>query len=229
MLFKRIAQLEKHELNIESRIKGLIQAGHHKDEILNRLSQENSQYRKLSERDPKTTLLNIRGLENKLQNAFEIARRSKMKQPITTAFVVIDLDDFKRVNDEMGHDHGDTALLVITELLRLCFPRQTDLRCRWGGDEFVVIMIDSDEKKAADYAERFRKAVESDLRLTFKTGSGINIRVTASIGIATRGITIEEHGVLNTLLSAEIGRTDAALREAKKSGKNQIRLMKNGL
>jgi diguanylate cyclase (GGDEF)-like protein len=229
-LFKKIAQLEKHELNIESQLKGLMQSGYHKDQVIKRLGQENRGYRELSERDPKTRLLNMRGLENQLLSAFDIARRSKMKQPITTAFVIIDLDNFKRVNDEIGHDHGDTALLVITELLQLCFPRKTNLKCRWGGDEFVVIMIDNNEGYATASAERFRKDVESDPRLLFNSNEDLpSIRVTASIGITTRAITIEEHGILDTILSAEIGRTDAALREAKRSGKNQVRLMKNDI
>lgn len=230
MLFKRIAQLEKHGLNIESRLKGLTESGHHKDEVIKRLSRENHEYRELSEREPKTKLLNIRGLRNQFISAFDIARRSEMKQPITTAFVIVDLDNFSGVNDEIGHDHGDTALLVITELLQLCFPRKTDLKCRWGGDEFVVVLIDSDEEYATASAERFRKDVESDPRLLFNTDENLSsIRVTASIGITTRAITVEEHGVLDTLLSAEISRTDAALREAKRGGKNQVRLMKNDI
>lgn len=214
-LFKRLAQTERREAEMRSQNQVLIQSDRQKDETIKRLSRENHNYRELSERDPKTKLLNTRGLENQLLSAFDIARRSGMKRPIATAFVIIDLDNFKKINDEIGHVHGDTALLVITELLHLCFPRKTNLKCRWGGDEFVVIMIDNDEEYAAASAERFRKDVESDPRLLFSADEDLpGIRVTASIGITTRAITIEEHGVLHTILSAEIGRTDAALREA---------------
>ena len=226
-LFKRLAQLEKLEGELRGQILGLVRSGQQKDENIKRLANENHEYRELSERDPKTKLLNTRGLESQFLNSFDIARRSEMKQPITAAFVIVDLDNFKRLNDEVGHDYGDTALLVVTELLQLCFPRNTDPKCRWGGDEFVVVLIGSDEERVSVSAERFRRDVESDPRLIFETPGGDKIRVTASIGITTRAIGIEEHAVLDKLLSAEIGRTDAALREAKKSGKNQIHLMKN--
>ena len=228
-LFKRLARIERREAEVRSENKFLIQSAHQKDETIKRLNRENREYRELSERDPKTKLLNIRGLVNRFLNAFSIVRRSEIDRSIMTAFVIIDLDNFKEVNDRVGHDHGDTALLVVTELLQLCFPRQTDLKCRWGGDEFVVVLIDSDERYASTSAERFRKDIESDPRLLFNSENGESLRVTASVGITTRSIADEEHGVLDMLLSAEIGRTDAALREAKKEGKNRVSLMKNNI
>lgn len=229
-LFKQLASIEKHEAEMRCRTQGLAQSIQQKNEVIKRLSRENHEYRELSEKDPKTKLLNTRGLERQFLNAFDIARRSEINQEITVvAFIVIDLDNFKRLNDELGHDCGDTALLVITELIQLCFPRKTDPKCRWGGDEFVVVLFDSDEKQSSLSAERFRRDVESDPRLHFEASSGEKIHITASIGVTTRAVSIEEHGVLDTLLSAEIGRTDAALREAKQGGKNQICLMKNDI
>jgi len=226
-LFKRLARFERQVAGMESRIKGLVLAGREKDEQVKRLRKENLKYRELSEKDPKTTLLNTRGLESQFVNSIEITQRSRTSEPVKISLIIIDIDNFKKVNDEVGHDHGDTALLIVTELMQICFPRKTDLKCRWGGDEFVVILYESDMAYASNAAERFRKSVESDARLEFETPAGDKIRVTVSIGVTERVIHSDEHGVLNTLLSAEIGRTDAALREAKKSGKNQVRIIEN--
>lgn len=128
----------------------------------------------LAERDALTSLLNRRAMEESLRQIL----RERVKNPQDVAVLMIDLDDFKGINDTYGHAMGDKVLVTLAEILRNS-TRRNDAICRWGGDEFFVILAGASRVVAERIAERIRSAV-SALRL-LPDGR----RLTLSIGVAS--------------------------------------------
>lgn len=128
----------------------------------------------LAERDGLTSLLNRRAMEESLRQIL----RERVKNPQDVAVLMIDLDDFKGINDTYGHAMGDKVLVTLAEILRNS-TRRNDAICRWGGDEFFVILVGASRVVAERIAERIRSAV-SALRL-LPDGR----RLTLSIGVAS--------------------------------------------
>lgn len=158
--------------------------------------------------DPLTGLNNRRYMTNHLSS---LVRRSSMgDDPVSV--LVIDIDFFKRVNDTLGHDAGDEVLREFA--LRLATNvRAIDLPCRFGGEEFVVVMPGAGIQDAARIAERLRMHVAST---PFKISSSDEpLSVTISVGVAT---TLGEGDTPDGLLK----RADEAVYEAKRSGRNRV-------
>lgn len=153
-------------------------------------------------KDALTGLLNRRAL---LDNPLQIA-------PSGTAVIMLDLDYFKTINDRFGHDSGDRILKAFAELIRANI-RTNDLAARMGGEEFCIIMPDSNPKSAAAVADRIRSQIEATI---VQTANG-PLRATVSAGIAIR---LAEPETLQSLLN----RADAALYEAKASGRNRVKI-----
>jgi diguanylate cyclase (GGDEF)-like protein len=147
--------------------------------------------------DPLTGLLNRRGLEERMEA--EIARAAREETPLGA--VVFDLDHFKRVNDEHGHELGDRVLVWLGGLLKQQ-ARGVDVTSRVGGEEFVVLLPDADDEAARVFAERVRVAVA-------ESGRGLTI----SAGAASARAPVD--GQL--LLAA----ADQALYAAKRGGRNR--------
>jgi diguanylate cyclase (GGDEF)-like protein/PAS domain S-box-containing protein len=126
---------------------------------------------------------------------------------------VLDLDDFKQINDTWGHAAGDQALVTIA---RLCNEqiRSTDLLGRIGGDEFAILFPESSPEDAAEIAERIRSELESRCITT----SGGEVGITASLGIASRNRDDKRPGDLDHLLNL----ADRALYRAKQAGRNRV-------
>jgi diguanylate cyclase (GGDEF)-like protein len=102
------------------------------------------------------------------------------KEQEETRLLIIDIDHFKSVNDEFGHDVGDSVLIEMTELLHYCI--NNDHVYRIGGEEFLIILNNHTPSQAFDFAEMIRKEVENTV---FRTRQqNININITVSIGIA---------------------------------------------
>ena len=118
--------------------------------------------REQSIRDPLTRLFNRRFLEEALERELQRANR---KQQIV-AILFVDLDHFKKFNDTFGHDAGDIVLQSLAELFRTFF-RATDICCRYGGEEFAIILPESSAQDAAARADSLRCQVKS-LRLQYK-------------------------------------------------------------
>lgn len=126
------------------------------------------------------------------------------------SFLLIDLDNFKRVNDSCGHDVGDELLRSFAELAQKLI-RPHDIFARYGGEEFIVMMPETSEAAAACVAERFRAAAEGIVVPSADKSFGITI----SIGVS------EVHGDDESLESA-IQRADRSLYRAKRSGRNRV-------
>ena len=164
--------------------------------------------------DHKTQLLNSRGWHE--QTGREMARARR--QQGTMAVAVIDLDHFKQVNDTWGHPAGDAVLRAVGTVLRET-TRLGDVVGRFGGEEFVLMLPDTDADQAARVAERVRMGVaDMHVAATDKRGQPVLIsHRTASIGIASGpGATSD----LDDLLRL----ADAAVYEAKHGGRNQVRV-----
>jgi diguanylate cyclase len=155
--------------------------------------------------DQLTSALNRRGLDAAF--AREAARSDRHSSPLCV--VVLDLDDFKQVNDRYGHQAGDDTLVHFARIVRASL-RPNDVFARYGGEEFVVLLPDTDEASAFAAISRVLRAVaERPIAL----GSDIQT-LSFSAGIARRALA--EAG------SAALARADAALLRAKRAGKNRV-------
>lgn len=156
--------------------------------------------------DGLTQVFNRKHWEECLAKEFARARRYKHD----LALLMLDLDNFKLLNDNYGHQGGDTVLIetarVVSDLLRL-----GDLFGRYGGEEFAIILPDTDLKGAEEVAERIRAVIEKNV-ISFQER---NIRVTASIGVSV----IEAE---NARYEDLISNTDQALYQAKADGRNRV-------
>ncbi|MCM2292194.1 PleD family two-component system response regulator [Allorhizobium sp. BGMRC 0089] len=158
--------------------------------------------------DSLTGLSNRRYLDRHLEILLQRARTRK--RPLSVC--LIDIDRFKQVNDLHGHDVGDEVLREFAARIRSAV-RGADLACRYGGEEFVVVMPDTQAEVAGKVAERLREIIEQD---PFLLSSGKRLPMTASIGIAT--VTDE-----NSLSQEQLLRqADQALYQAKKEGRNRV-------
>ena len=160
--------------------------------------------RQLSETDALTGLYNRRKLIETLDRRLEIFAREKTP----TSVLVFDLDNFKRLNDEMGHQAGDAALVEIARLCRQHL-RQNDVIARFGGDEFVVVMPETRRGDALQIAERLRENVPIVLRESLRYES------TISGGVS-------EFGQPDRLSSDILKRADEGLYLSKRAGRNRV-------
>ena len=158
--------------------------------------------------DELTGLANVRAFTSVMDT--EIERGRRFEHPL--GLVMVDLDNFKRVNDTYGHEQGDEVLAHVAWVLR-DVSRDLDTVARYGGEELAVVLPQTDAAGASRLAERMRVAVES-LHVPRVDGGG-TIEVTASFGVAS----VPENAVdRNELIAA----ADAALYAAKAAGKNRV-------
>lgn len=139
----------------------------------------------------------------------ELPRQLKRKQELS--FLMMDLDDFKKYNDRFGHVAGDIVLRSVSDILTKIFKKPGNVVCRYGGEEFAVMLADCSEREAAGLAEKFRQEVESTEILLRREKT----KITISIGIASFPSQAQMKEEL-------IQKADQALYEAKKRGKNQV-------
>ncbi|MDF2371713.1 MAG: PleD family two-component system response regulator [Rhizobiaceae bacterium] len=157
--------------------------------------------------DPLTGLYNRRYLNSHMQLLIE--RSVARSRPLSV--LAIDLDRFKLVNDTHGHDAGDRVLREFSQRMRLAI-RGIDLACRHGGEEFIIVLPDTDAETAESIAERLRCGIaETPFEID---DNGNSIGVTASIGIATLATDESTADLLK--------RADTALYEAKAQGRNRV-------
>ena len=157
-------------------------------------------------RDPLTGVQNRAAMESSLPRELQLALRHNTPMSL----MVIDLDNFKEVNDSHGHPVGDEVLRHLVEVFAHCL-RSTDLVFRYGGDEFVIALNNTDVEAAAQVAERIRdRTIHMPLEL-----DKVKICMSISIGIAQ----VEVGDDLGNLFR----RADEALLHSKRGGRNQVR------
>ncbi len=155
--------------------------------------------------DPLTRLANRRHTENTIRERLEESRRFDWNMGI----LFIDLDDFKRINDTLGHDVGDDALRVTARTLTSCL-RPFDLVGRWGGDEFVAILVNIQHGDLSGIAERTRSLIADSMMFLFEA----NPTVTVSVG----AVMANPDDTVGLLLK----RADELMYRSKKEGGNRV-------
>jgi len=163
---------------------------------------------KLSMSDQLTGLPNRRSFEERSKT--EWARACREKTPIS--ILIIDIDKFKDYNDTYGHLQGDVVLKVIARVFNNVLKRPADFIARWGGEEFIIILPNTDSRGAQELAEQIRAAAEQTMIL----GPDNNItNITVSIGINSQS---SPSGKLSDYFQG----ADTALYDAKRKGRNRV-------
>jgi diguanylate cyclase (GGDEF)-like protein len=161
--------------------------------------------------DPLTGVYNRRFMEQRLREEISKARRYEFK----LAVLLLDLDHFKRVNDELGHQAGDQMLIEIGNLLNREL-RDSDVLARYGGEEFLVIAPNTPPTEAAGLAERLRACIEAQTFLAHLNNTQQpGVQMTVSIGVANfGGPTSNEESLIQV--------ADQNLYQAKHGGRNRV-------
>jgi len=162
----------------------------------------------LASTDSLTGVLNRRAFTERVEPV--LAAAHELGRPVSV--LLMDLDNFKRLNDTYGHAVGDLAITQASNSFADCL-RKTDLLCRWGGEEFVALLPQANARAAFAIAERVRGRIEEDRLYSADVREAV--RFTASIGIAVRTQGAETFDNL-------LNRADAALYQAKQEGRNRV-------
>ncbi|MFK5894561.1 MAG: diguanylate cyclase [Pseudomonadota bacterium] len=170
------------------------------------LKKLNQQLKKTSITDPLTKIYNRRFIDSSIQSAFDLAKRYQTPFSI----ILLDIDDFKQVNDAYGHVNGDIVLQKIAEIL-LLYSRKNDVVGRWGGEEFLILCSLSESEGAIKMAEKLRKKIVQEV-------FDFDLSITASFGI-TEYRSDDNNDTIIT-------RVDKALYQAKNEGKNRFAFIK---
>ena len=182
----------------------LISAGFEKAELFRKTLE-------LSRVDELTGLLNYRVLMEKLTEEV----RRKIRTGRAFSFIMIDIDDFKRVNDRYGHLEGSRLIAQMGPLLRTaCRTDSTDICFRYGGEEFSILLTETTMEEAEAVAERIRKAVD-EYPFTVKVSHPTEI-ISVSLGVSCMS------GDKQKSITELINEADIALYQAKASGKNRV-------
>jgi two-component system chemotaxis response regulator CheY len=164
----------------------------------------------LANTDYLTGVLNRRAFMNRLES--ENSRCARTHQNLS--IILADIDYFKSINDRHGHLMGDVVLKRIADTLSM-ISRSYDITGRYGGEEFIVGLPETDLNQAVHIAERMREEV-ADTKFHFQEASPEFVRVTASFGVASKTATADEPA------EALIKEADDALYRAKKNGRNRV-------
>ena len=165
----------------------------------------NKMLKELSITDPLTKIYNRRYFESVIMEHLSLSRRQESEISI----LILDIDNFKDVNDTYGHQIGDEVLIMLVGLLKK-HKRTSDIVARYGGEEFIILLPDTSLNGAEIYAEKLRHKIEDYSLMT----NSFNVKITASIGLTTF------HN--NDNLDSALKRADDGLYHAKENGRNQI-------
>ena len=163
--------------------------------------------------DPLTGVNNRRYVERRMLEEVGRARRQRS----ALACLYIDIDHFKQINDRIGHQAGDEVLRGVAERIKAEL-RLSDAFGRFGGEEFVVLLIDAEPLDAVNVAERIRQSIGEE---SMALASGETLPVTVSIGIASLSHP-QHHEPVETAIRHFVARADQALYQAKAGGRNRV-------
>lgn len=221
MTLTDISELKMANLTLQSRAATLaLEIGRERatrralSEEIGQREEREQELRRLAETDSLTALLNRRTFMDKANAAIAACDRSGEE----TSLIIVDLDHFKRVNDEHGHAAGDAVIRAFADLLLGAVRGDGDLVCRFGGEEFVMFLPQAGVEVATALACRVRKALATRALPVSET---LALQVSASFGVATRRS--------RETLPAFIERADRALYRAKAEGRDCIRFAETDL
>jgi diguanylate cyclase (GGDEF)-like protein len=178
-----------------------------------RLAEANERLERLSRTDPLTGVANRRWMSEQLDRLWT-APESKAG---SVAMLMCDIDEFKKLNDRLGHAEGDRCLIQVASIIGSCIRGNVDRLARYGGEEFLVLLPGATEELAMEIAERIRRCV-ADAGIA-NPGSMVCRTVTMSIGVAVHRFT--DDSLTPEQLQSQ---ADAALYVAKRSGRNRAEL-----
>jgi len=175
---------------------------------INKLKVQEKELKLLASTDPLTKLYNRRYFAKISAHILDLAKRNKKNLSV----IMLDLDEFKKINDTYGHKIGDDTLVIFADTLTRC-ARKSDIICRFGGEEFVVLLPDTNIDGATMIAEKIRETTEE---LIVKVDEKKEFKFTVSIGVSEVEVEEEKN------IEAAISRADSALYSAKESGRNRV-------
>lgn len=185
--------------------RNLLERNQELDQAQSQLGDLNRELESLSRTDSLTGLYNRRGMRERFESEVKRSRRRGKG----FAIIMADVDRFKKINDRFGHAAGDRVLVGIAEVLA-AVTRGSDLAARWGGDEFLVMLVDTEIDFAPVFANRVRKRVE-DLTVEW---NGERVDVTVTLGVAR----VDADSTFDRSLST----VDELLYQGKNSGRNVV-------
>lgn len=162
--------------------------------------------RQAATQDALTGLLNRRGFQKLLKEEFERCKRYHLP----ASLLMIDIDHFKKVNDQLGHDNGDTMLVALADILK-SHSRDSDKVCRWGGEEFVLLLPQTGSEAALTFAERLLASANQ----CYPVADNAKLFISFSAGV------VELCDYKNT--EAALIAVDEKMYQAKENGRNQIK------
>lgn len=220
---KDMEEISKNLLEIYLGIAGLVETMIHRSSLNTQMVEANKNLEKMVEErtqelnaayekmttlantDPLTKLFNRRNMQEKLDYA--VIRHRRRKTPFT--IVICDIDHFKTVNDQYGHDCGDYILTAVARTMRTAL-RDQDILARWGGEEFLFLLPDTDLAGGSVAAEKIRGAIEAN-QYRYKDTT---VPISMTLGVCEFNDTMD--------IATCIIRADAALYKGKKSGRNRV-------
>lgn len=177
-------------------------------ELIQDLEESHKSLKLQASQDHMTKLYNRRYFSDISLTIMQLAKRNKKELSI----LMIDIDKFKRINDIYGHPVGDEVIIALANVFK-DFTRVSDIACRFGGEEFLILLPETSADGAYSIGEKIRKYVEN---LIIDTENNKVLNFTISIGVSEFDISNENN------LEKTIERADEALYEAKESGRNRV-------
>jgi diguanylate cyclase (GGDEF)-like protein len=176
--------------------------------LIQELESSQERLKLLASIDSLTNLYNRRYFSQISEHILDLAKREREE----VSLIMIDIDNFKSINDTYGHQIGDEVIIALSKRL-MESQRKSDVVCRYGGEEFVVLLPNTNIDGAKVVAEKIREEIEN---ITVAIGEESCLHFTVSLGVSMVKMK-EEHN-----LEAVLKRADDAMYEAKKSGKNRV-------
>ncbi|MEH2506662.1 diguanylate cyclase (GGDEF)-like protein [Bradyrhizobium sp. AZCC 1578] len=206
--FVRAGFVTTSSIMISMTISGLLTAAlsYRSALMMRELTLTRAELQRISGTDQLTGLLNRRGFDQAAEAALATARHANLP----TTVLMCDIDRFKAINDQFGHEFGDKVLIAIAEVLRSFAERKQMLVARHGGEEFAILMTGVSKERAAQYAEELRQSCAAESVV----GDDASVSVTISIGLAA---CLGEADLAKVMRMA-----DQALYAAKRRGRNRV-------
>ena len=170
------------------------------------LEEAHEKLKEQANRDPLTDLYNRRYFLKTAEHLLDLAKRNKTNMSV----LMLDIDCFKEINDQYGHKIGDNVIILLSQIM-LELTRKSDIICRWGGEEFVVLLPETDTDGALKISQKIRLEVEASVNFVDTR----EFKFTVSIGLS-------EVSKKDMNIEASINRADIELYKAKDSGRNMV-------